>query len=104
MTRKVDLSGKVVAVTGGAQGIGREIARLLASAGAKVAIGDLGGESAKKTANELEGTLHEGTLLHRTLLGFDLDVTDNDSFAAFLAAVEAEWGAIDVLVNNAGVM
>lgn len=94
MTRKVDLSGKVVAVTGGAQGIGREIARLLSSAGAKVAIGDLGGETAKTTAAELDGTL----------LGFDLDVTDNDSFAAFLAAVEAEWGAIDVLVNNAGVM
>lgn len=94
MTRKVDLSGKVVAVTGGAQGIGREVARLLASNGAKVAIGDLGGESAKKTASELEGTL----------LGLDLDVTDNDSFAAFLSAVEAEWGTIDVLVNNAGVM
>ncbi len=94
MTRKVDVSGKVVAVTGGAHGIGREIARLLASSGAKVAIGDLGGESAKKTASEREGTL----------LGFDLDVTNNESFAAFLAAVEAEWGAIDVLVNNAGVM
>ena len=99
MNRKAHLSGKVVAVTGGAQGIGREIACLLASSGAKVAIGDLGGESAKKTASELEGTLPHGTLL-----GFDLDVTDNDSFAAFLAAVEAEWGAIDVLVNNAGVM
>ncbi|MEO6941534.1 MAG: SDR family oxidoreductase [Terrimesophilobacter sp.] len=94
MSRTVDLSGKVVAVTGGANGIGREIARLLASHGARIAIGDRDVEAARQTANELDGTL----------LGLDLDVTDTESFVAFLAAVDAAWGAIDVLVNNAGVM
>jgi short-subunit dehydrogenase len=94
MTRHVDLTGKVVAITGGAGGIGRETARLLAAAGAQVAIGDRDGDAARRTAAELNGVL----------LGFDLDVTDADSFASFFAAVTAEWGAIDVLINNAGVM
>ena len=94
MTRQVDLTGKIVAVTGGANGIGRETARLLASAGAQVAIGDRDGEAARQAAEEIDGTL----------LGIDLDVTDTALFAQFLATVEGEWGAIDVLVNNAGVM
>lgn len=94
MSRQPDLRGKIVAVTGGANGIGREIARLLASAGARVAIGDRDGAAARRTAEELGGIL----------LGLDLDVTDGTSFASFLATIEAEWGAIDVLVNNAGVM
>ena len=94
MTRQANLTGKVVAVTGGGNGIGREIARLLAAAGARVAIGDRDGAAARRTAEELDGIL----------LGLDLDVTDNASFAGFLAAVEDAWGAIDVLVNNAGVM
>src|SRR5690606_33340695 len=68
MSRQVDLNGKVVAVTGGANGIGRETARLLASAGARVAIGDRDGEGARSTAKELDGIL----------LGLDLDVTDNE--------------------------
>ncbi|MFC4605448.1 SDR family oxidoreductase [Rhodococcus kronopolitis] len=88
------LAGRVVAVTGGARGIGREIAAQLAEAGAKVAIGDRDGDAARATAAELTGTA----------LGLDLDVADRDSFAAFLAAVEEQWGPLDVLVNNAGVM
>ncbi|MHA6668445.1 SDR family oxidoreductase [Homoserinimonas sp. A447] len=94
MTRPADLTGTVVAVTGGANGIGREIASLLASAGARVAIGDLDGTAVRRTADELDGIL----------LGLELDVTDTESFADFLTTVEAAWGPIDVLVNNAGVM
>ncbi|PYI67685.1 short-chain dehydrogenase [Arthrobacter livingstonensis] len=94
MTRQANLTGKVVAVTGGANGIGLEIARLLAMAGAKTAIGDRDGEAARNAAGELGGIL----------LGVDLDVTDPDSFANFLTTVETAWGPIDVLVNNAGVM
>lgn len=88
------IAGRVVAVTGGARGIGREIARQLAAAGALVAIGDRDGEEARATAAQLPGTVR----------GLDLDVTDSASFAAFLAAVEPLWGPIDVLVCNAGVM
>ncbi|NLE81586.1 MAG: SDR family oxidoreductase [Rhodococcus sp.] len=88
------LSGKVVAVTGGANGIGREIAKQLAAAGARVAIGDKDGAGARRTADELPGDVS----------GFDLDVTDTESFTAFLSDVEAQQGPLDVLVNNAGVM
>lgn len=88
------LNGKVIAVTGGAQGIGREIAKHLAAAGARVAIGDRDMEAARATAAELSGEVE----------AFDLDVTDTESFSAFLAAVESTMGPLDVLVNNAGVM
>ncbi len=86
--------GRVVAVTGGARGIGREIARCLAEAGSRVAIGDLDRTVVETAAAELPGTVH----------GFPLDVTDTDSFRRFLTSIESMWGPINVLVNNAGVM
>lgn len=88
------LRGRVVAVTGGAAGIGLEIAAVLAAAGARVAIGDLDASAAREAATKVG---------HGTL-GVALDVTDHASFAAFLDLVEVELGALDVLVNNAGVM
>jgi NADP-dependent 3-hydroxy acid dehydrogenase YdfG len=88
------VTGQVIAVTGGARGIGKQIAAQLARAGARVAIGDIDESAARATATEL------GTKVR----GFGLDVADRNSFAAFLAAVELEWGPLDVLVNNAGVM
>ena len=88
------LTGRVVAVTGGARGIGAEIARQLASAGAQVAIGDRDLDAVTATAAGLPDTVH----------GFALDVTDSESFRGFLTAAEALLGPIDVLVNNAGVM
>ncbi|UOT06063.1 SDR family oxidoreductase [Rhodococcus opacus] len=94
------MNGRVIAVTGGARGIGREIARQLALAGARVAIGDVDGAAARRTADELGRTGGTGG----TVEGLELDVTDTASFTAFLTAVEDHWGPIDVLVNNAGVM
>ena len=91
------LDGRVVAVTGGAQGIGREIAAQLAAAGALVAIGDRDAEGARKTAKEIGSAGGQ-------VLGFDLDVTDTASFQTFLGAVQRDLGEVDVLVNNAGVM
>ncbi|AOW94270.1 short-chain dehydrogenase [Rhodococcus sp. WMMA185] len=88
------MDGRVVAVTGGGRGIGREIARQLLAAGARVAIGDIDGDVARGTADEFG----------ERASGFDLDVTSTPSFEAFLSAVEAQWGPLDVLVNNAGVM
>lgn len=88
------MAGRVVAVTGGAQGIGREIARLLAANGARVAIGDRDFDGASATARELPGTVE----------AFGLDVTDSVSFSAFLTAAQDRLGPLDVLVNNAGVM
>lgn len=88
------LVGQVVAITGGARGIGRATATALVREGAKVAIGDLDHPLAEKTASEIGG----GTI------GLPLDVTDRASFEAFLDAVEARLGPVDALINNAGIM
>ena len=88
------LVGQVVAITGGARGIGRATATTLVREGAKVAIGDLDHSAAEQTASEIGG----GTI------GLPLDVTDRASFEAFLDAVEAKLGPVDVLINNAGIM
>jgi NADP-dependent 3-hydroxy acid dehydrogenase YdfG len=88
------LEGLVVAVTGGARGIGAATAQALLSHGARVAIGDLDAELAAQTAASVGG----GTV------GLGLDVTDRASFAVFLDQVEAALGPLDVLVNNAGIM
>jgi NADP-dependent 3-hydroxy acid dehydrogenase YdfG len=88
------LAGRVVAITGAARGIGRATAEALAREGARIAVGDLDLELARRTA--------EG--LGRNAAAFALDVTDRASFERFVDAVEAELGPIDVLVNNAGIM
>jgi NAD(P)-dependent dehydrogenase (short-subunit alcohol dehydrogenase family) len=88
------LSGKVVAITGGARGIGKTTAAALVRKGCRVAIGDLDLELAKRTAAELGG----GTI------ALPLNVTDRDSFAAFLEETERQLGPLDILVNNAGIM
>jgi NAD(P)-dependent dehydrogenase (short-subunit alcohol dehydrogenase family) len=88
------LNGQVVAITGGARGIGRATAAALIAQGARVAIGDVDAPLAEKTASELGS----GTM------GLPLDVTDRSSFAEFLDEVERELGPLDVLVNNAGIM
>jgi NADP-dependent 3-hydroxy acid dehydrogenase YdfG len=88
------LAGKIVAITGGARGIGRATASALIAQGARVAIGDIDAPLAAQTAQELgSGTL--GTVL---------DVTDRASFDAFLREVETQLGPLDVLINNAGIM
>jgi NAD(P)-dependent dehydrogenase (short-subunit alcohol dehydrogenase family) len=88
------LSGKVVAITGGARGIGKATATALVRKGCRVAIGDLDLPLAEQTAAGLAG----GTV------ALSLDVTDRGSFVAFLDAAERELGPLDVLVNNAGIM
>ncbi|WP_182358441.1 SDR family oxidoreductase [Tomitella gaofuii] len=88
------VSGKAVAVTGGAQGIGREIARLLVESGAWVVIGDRDVDAARSTAAELGPRA----------VALALDVTSTESFLGFLTGAEDAVGPLDVLVNNAGVM
>ena len=88
------LGGQVVAITGGARGIGEATARAIARKGAKVAIGDLDVELAQKTAASLGGEA----------IALELDVTRRDSFASFISQVEERLGPVDVLVNNAGIM
>jgi NAD(P)-dependent dehydrogenase (short-subunit alcohol dehydrogenase family) len=88
------LAGQVAAITGGARGIGRETARHLVRQGMKVAIGDLDGTATEAAAAELGPNAR----------GYALDVTDRASFEAFVDAIEADLGPLDVLVNNAGIM
>ena len=88
------LSGKVVAITGGARGIGRATAAALIREGAHVAIGDIDADTAQRTADELgAGTLALG-----------LNVTDRASFEGFVSQVEERLGPVDILLNNAGIM
>jgi NADP-dependent 3-hydroxy acid dehydrogenase YdfG len=88
------LDGRVAAITGAARGIGRATAVALVAEGMQVAIGDLDGEEAFNAASAIGPRA----------LAFELDVTDRDSFAGFLADAERALGPLDVLVNNAGIM
>ncbi len=88
------LNGKVVAITGGARGIGKATATALVRKGCRVAIGDLDLALAEQTAAGLGG----GTI------ALALDVTDRSSFAGFLDETERQLGPLDVVINNAGIM
>ncbi len=88
------LSGKVVAITGGARGIGKATATALVRKGCRVAIGDLDLALAEQTAEQLGG----GTV------ALELDVTDRASFVSFLDEAERQLGPLDVVINNAGIM
>jgi NAD(P)-dependent dehydrogenase (short-subunit alcohol dehydrogenase family) len=91
----IPISGRVVAITGAARGLGLATAQELASRGARVAIGDLDGDLARVEAAALPGPGPHA--------GFALDVTDPESFQSFLDQA-AELGPLDVMINNAGIM
>lgn len=93
---EVQMRGKVVAITGGARGIGLATVKLLLSKGAKVGAGDLELDALESAFAELPSGSQTAT--------FELDVSDRESFAEFLEGVEAELGPVDILINNAGVM
>ena len=82
----------VVAITGSGQGIGRALAQRFARDGARVVISDIDGAACKSAAEEL-----------RTL-GVPADITRADDCAALVAKTVAEFGRLDVMVCNAGIM
>jgi NAD(P)-dependent dehydrogenase (short-subunit alcohol dehydrogenase family) len=82
-----------VAVTGGARGIGRAVAERFAREGAKVAIGDNDGDGPEAAAAAIGGDA----------IGMRVDVSDAESFAAFIDGAEEQFGPLGVFVNNAGV-
>lgn len=87
------LDGKVAFLSGAARGIGGATARLMASAGAKVAIGDVLDERGRQTAREIGDS---AIFVH-------LDVTSEASWAEAMDATVKKFGQLDVLVNNAGI-
>src|SRR5213595_466679 len=90
---KIDLSGKVAVVTGGSRGIGHAIAQALAVAGARVAILGRDGPKAQAAAH---------ALANGAARGYGCDVGDAAQVETTIAAVEGDFGRIDVVVNNAG--
>lgn len=91
------IESKIVLITGGSTGLGAETARLLAARGAKVAI-------AARRKDKLDAVVSEIESAGGTARAYALDVTDKDQVEAVVAGVVADFGRIDVLVNNAGLM
>lgn len=92
----VSLDGRVAVVTGGAQGLGKAIARRLAEAGASVLIGDLRHEQADTAAAAIAAATGSKVIAAR------LDVTDTASIRNAADLAERELGSIGIWVNNAG--
>jgi NAD(P)-dependent dehydrogenase (short-subunit alcohol dehydrogenase family) len=91
-----NFSGKKVLVTGAGSGIGRETAQAFARAGSHLLLTDVHEAGVRETRKLIEAS--GGSAAH-----FVVDVTDADAMKALAARVENEHGAVDVLVNNAGI-
>ncbi|MEP7349566.1 MAG: SDR family NAD(P)-dependent oxidoreductase [Sphingorhabdus sp.] len=87
------LDGKVALVTGGASGLGKATAKLFLDVGASVVIADLNADAVQLTCREFEAI--------GPVLAVEMDISDEASVQAGFAAAAAEFGGIDVLVNNA---
>ncbi|HKI75118.1 MAG TPA: glucose 1-dehydrogenase [Pseudomonadales bacterium] len=90
------VDGKVAIVTGGGSGIGAATSKLLATAGASVVVADIDGPSAGQVAGEILEAGGSALALHQ-------DVTDPGQWDEVIEKTIAEYGKLDVLVNNAGV-
>ena len=91
-----DLTGRVVVVTGGGQGLGRAYAQRIVADGGSVVIADLNEEKGSAVAAELAGDGATARFVH-------LDVGDPGSVTAFAETVSGEFGAVHGLVNNAAI-
>lgn len=96
MSFNIDLSGRVALVTGASSGLGERFARVLANAGAAVALAGRRVERLKSLRADIQA---EGGDAHVV----PMDVTDHDGIKAAVAHTETEVGTIDILVNNSGV-
>ena len=90
------LKDKVAVVTGGARGIGREIALLFAKEGANIALCDVNAETLAATQKEIEA-------LGRSTVTGVVDVTKSDQVGSFIQKTLDNFKKIDILVNNAGI-
>lgn len=96
MAYEIDLSGKVALITGASSGLGARFAKVLASAGATVALAARRVERLKELRAEIDADGGEAHV-------YQLDVTDLASVRGCIARVEQDFKKIDILVNNSGV-
>jgi len=89
-------ANKVALVTGGATGIGKAIARRLAKDGARVAI-------ASRSVGRVTSVAEELQTAGFSALGLQIDVRKKEEVEAGIAAIVSQWGAVHILVNNAGI-
>ncbi len=88
------LEGRIAVVSGAGRGVGRGIARALAREGAAIAIAEIDPETGPDAAKEVRA-------LGARAMSFECDVRDRRQVEATVATVVAEWGALDILINNA---
>jgi NADP-dependent 3-hydroxy acid dehydrogenase YdfG len=88
---------RVIVITGAGGGFGRLLAQQAASRGARVAIADIDGATLDETRSLIEA---EGG----AVLAVPVDVTDADQVTELVKSAVSEWGTVDVMVNNAGIM
>lgn len=91
------LDGRIAVVTGGSAGIGKAITRRLAEAGANVVIGDVNDIQVRELAEELSDK-------YRRCLGVYVDVSAEESVASLVETTVREFGKVDILINNAGIL
>lgn len=92
----MDLQGKVIAITGGGQGLGRSMALVLAAKGAKLALIDLNQERLDETAQECKDAGGDA----KTYIA---NVADEEQVITTFSNIVSEFGALDGLINNAGI-
>ncbi len=95
--RKRDVTGKVYLVTGGAMGMGKEVAKLFAADGARIVLWDINPEKLEEAAAEVRS-------LGAEVMTDVVDVTEREQVYAAAERVKAAWGKVDILHNNAGVV
>jgi 3-oxoacyl-[acyl-carrier protein] reductase len=93
----MDITGKTVVITGAARGIGKSLAVAFAKKGARLALIDL-------SADDIAATAAACTELGAEFRAYGCNVTKEDEVVATIAAIAADFGALDVIVNNAGIV
>ena len=95
MSQQGRLSGSVAIVTAAGQGLGEAISKMLAAAGASIALVDINQAEAERVCAEIEAAGGSAAAMHT-------DVTKSDEVNKMVAAVVQRWGTVDILVNAAG--